>query len=420
MNSRERINAALNHKTPDKLPVDFGGTPTSGVHAGIVYKLRQYFELDNPGTPVKIIEPYQMLGEVKDDLKQVMGIDVKEISGSGTMFGFKKEYWKPFELWDGTPLLVPGEFNTEKNPDGTIYQYAEGDREYNPSAVMPKKGYFFDSIIRQKLFAENELDPKDNTEEFNILSDFDLSYIGSITEEGYKNTEFALTGNVVSSSFGDIALVPGPMLKDPKGIRDITEWYISTHIRKDYVKKVFEIQCEIAIENYRRIYNLIGDKLSVVFVSGTDFGAQDRLFASPDSYREIYKPFHLKVNNWIHENTGWKCFIHTCGSIKELIPDLIEAGFDIVNPVQISAAGMDPEKLKKEYGKYLTFWGGGVDTQKTLAVGSPAEVKDQVRRMIDIFNKDGGFVFSTVHNIQANVPLENVIAMIEAIKESRK
>ncbi|MHB1346106.1 MAG: uroporphyrinogen decarboxylase family protein [Candidatus Humimicrobiaceae bacterium] len=420
MNSRERINTALNHKTPDKLPVDFGGTPTSGIHAGIVYKLRQYFGLDKPGTPVKIIEPYQMLGEVKDDLKQVMGIDVKEISGPGTMFGFKKEYWKPFELWDGTPLLVPGKFNTEKNPDGTIYQYAEGDRGYNPSAVMPKKGYFFDSIIRQKHFAETELDPKDNTEEFNILSNFDLSFIGSITEAEYRNTEFALIGNVVSSSFGDIALVPGSMLKDPKGIRDITEWYISTHIRKDYVKKVFETQCEIAIENYSRIYNLIADKLSVVFVSGTDFGAQDRLFASTDSYREIYKPFHLKVNNWIHENTGWRCFIHTCGSIKELIPDLIEAGFDIVNPVQISAAGMDPEKLKKEYGRYLTFWGGGVDTQKTLAVGSPAEVKDQVKRMIDIFNKDGGFVFSTVHNIQANVPLENVIAMIEVIKESRK
>jgi uroporphyrinogen-III decarboxylase len=190
--------------------------------------------------------------------------------------------------------------------------------------------------------------------------------------------------------------------------------------RKDYVKKVFEIQCEIAIENYRRIHSLVGDKITAVFVSGTDFGTQDRLFSSVDTYRQLFKPFHFKVNNWIHENTGWKSFIHTCGAIKELLQEFIEAGFDIINPVQISATGMDPYKLKKEYGKFLTFWGGGVDTQKTLALGSAAEVKEQVKKMIGIFNNDGGFVFSTVHNIQANVPIENVIAMIETIKQNRQ
>jgi hypothetical protein len=226
LNSRERIVSALNHRTPDKLPVDFGGTSTSGIHASVVYKLRQYFGLDQPGTPVKIIEPYQMLGEVKDDLKQVMGVDVVNISGPGTFFGFKKEDWKPWRLWDGTSLLVPGKFNTVINNDGSFYQYAEGDKNYPPAAVLPKSGYFFDSLRRQKPLKEGELNPYDNTEEFQHLSIDDLKYISDDTEDKYKNTEYALIGSVAASGFGDIAFIPGPMLKEPKGIRDVAEWYI--------------------------------------------------------------------------------------------------------------------------------------------------------------------------------------------------
>jgi len=419
LNSRERINTTLNHKTPDKLPVDFGGTTTTGIHVSVVYKIRQYYGLDEPGTPVKVIEPYQMLGEVKDDLKDIIGIDVISASGPNNFFGFKNEGWKPWQLWDGTPVLVPEKFNIEINENGSVYQYAQGDKNYPPCAVMPNKGYFFDSLNRQKPFNEKDLDPIDNTEEFKYLGDDDLEYIKQDTERKYSNSSYAIVGTLVSSGFGDIALVPGPSLKDPKGIRDVTEWYISTMTRKEYIKKVFEKQCEIAIENYKKIFTAIGNKLSAVFVSGTDFGTQDRLFSSIENYRELFKPYHIKINTWIHENTDWKTFIHSCGAIKELLPDLIDAGFDIVNPVQISAAGMEPATLKREFGKYITFWGGGVDTQKTLAIGDEKDVKEQVKQMIEIFNKDGGYVFSTVHNIQANVPINNVIAMFDVIKQYR-
>jgi len=419
LNSRERINTTLNHKTPDKLPVDFGGTTTTGIHVSVVYKIRQYYGLDEPGTPVKVIEPYQMLGEVKDDLKDIIGIDVISASGPNNFFGFKNEGWKPWQLWDGTPVLVPEKFNIEINENGSVYQYAQGDKNYPPCAVMPNKGYFFDSLNRQKPFNEKDLDPIDNTEEFKYLGDDDLEYIKQDTERKYSNSSYAIVGTLVSSGFGDIALVPGPSLKDPKGIRDVTEWYISTMTRKEYIKKVFEKQCEIAIENYKKIFTAIGNKLSAVFVSGTDFGTQDRLFSSIENYRELFKPYHIKINTWIHENTDWKTFIHSCGAIKELLPDLIDAGFDIVNPVQISAAGMEPATLKRQFGKYITFWGGGVDTQKTLAIGDEKDVKEQVKQMIEIFNKDGGYVFSTVHNIQANVPINNVIAMFDVIKQYR-
>jgi len=419
MNSRERIKNVLEHNQPDKLPVDFGSSPVTGMHVHIVYKLRQYYGLDKPSTPVKVIEPFQMLGEIANDLKEIIGVDVANLESKGTFFGYKKENWKEWTLWDGTPVLVPELFNTDVNPDGSVFQYAEGNKSYPPSSKMPKGGYFFDSIIRQKPLKEEDLNPLDNTEEFKVLTESNLEYIKTEANKIYYNTNYAILGVVASSGFGDIAFIPGPMLPDPKGIRDIEEWYISTVTRKEYLKKVFHIQCEIAIENYKKVYDAVGDKIAVVYISGTDFGTQDRLFSSIDSYKELIKPFQLKINNWIHENTSWKCFIHSCGAIFELMPELIDAGFDVFNPVQISARGMEPEKLKRTYGKYVTFWGGGIDTQKTLAFGSTNDVRNETERLINIFNKDGGFVFSAVHNIQCNVPIENIVAMIEVIRKYR-
>jgi uroporphyrinogen-III decarboxylase len=163
----------------------------------------------------------------------------------------------------------------------------------------------------------------------------------------------------------------------------------------------------------------VGDKFQVVFVSGTDFGTQRGLFCSLDSYRRLFKPFHRAVNDCIHRRTCWKTFVHTCGAVAKLVPDLIEAGFDVLNPVQCSAEGMDARQLKKEFGRDLVFWGGGVDTQTTLPFGAPEDVYRQVRERIDIFAPGGGFVFNSVHNVQSNVPLENMLAMFRAIRDSR-
>ena len=420
MNSKERVLKTLKHEEPDKLPVDFGSTSTTGIHVSVVYKLRQYYGLDDPSTPVKVIEPYQMLGEIDNDLKAILETDVVGLEGKKTFFGYPKEKWKEWKLFDGTPVLVPELFNTEENEDGSIYQYAEGDKSYPPSAKMPKDGFFSDSIIRQKTIDENKLDPKDNLEEFRILDDEDISYLKKELIRINKENNYATIGMIANSGFGDIAFVPGPMLKDPNGIRDIEEWYISTLTRKDYIKKVFDGQLEIALENYRIVNEAMGDLINIIYVSGTDFGAQRGLFISKNSYNELYKPFHKKVNDWIHDNTNWKTFIHSCGGVFELIPDLIEAGFDILNPVQINAAGMNPRKLKSEYGKYITFWGGGIDTQTTLPLVTPVDVKKQVKELVEIFSPGGGFVFNTVHNIQANVPIKNIIAMIEVLQEYRK
>ena len=419
MNPRERVKQAIMHKQPDKLPVDFGGMLGTGINVSIIYKLRQKLGMDTYGTPVKVIEPYQMLGEIGDDLKDYIGIDTAALLGSKNFFGFENTDWKEWKLWDGTPILVPGKFNTKEEKDGSNYMYAQGDTSYPPAAKMPYKGYYFDLIMRQEKINEEKLNLEGNLEEFTLIPDEELAYIKREAEFLYKNTDKSIVASLVLSGFGDIALVPGPTLKEPRGIRDITEWYISLVSRKEYIRKIFDYQCDKAIENYKKIFNTIGNVIDVVFVTGTDFATQNGLFISKDSYIELFKPFHLKVNNWIHENTDWASFVHSCGAVEPLIGEFINAGFDILNPVQISTKNMDPKKLKSDYGKYITFWGGGVDTQKTLPFGSPKEVREEVKYLIEIFSTYGGYVFNSVHNIQANTPIDNVIAMIEAIQEFR-
>ena len=220
-------------------------------------------------------------------------------------------------------------------------------------------------------------------------------------------------------AFGDIALVPATWRKQTRGIRDIQEWYMSLIMRPDYIYQVFEKQCKIALKNVELLAKAIGHHAQVVFVSGTDFGTQNSLFLDVKTYRLLFKPFQKAINDKIHELTDWKIFIHSCGAIYDLIPDLIEAGFDVLNPVQVSAIGMDAKRLKAEFGNDLAFWGGGVDTQKTLPFGTPEEVHRKVRERIDIFSEGGGYVFNTIHNILSNVPVENILAMFRAVNDAR-
>jgi uroporphyrinogen-III decarboxylase len=224
-------------------------------------------------------------------------------------------------------------------------------------------------------------------------------------------------GNFGGTGLGDIALVPAMNLKAPKGIRDVTEWYVSTVARSDLVHSIFQKEVDIALENLKRINASFGDKIDVIFICGTDFGTQDSTFCSPDTFNELYRPYYRKVNDWVHANTPWKTFKHCCGSIPNFIPLFIEAGFDIINPVQASAKGMDPAWLKKEFGKDIVFWGGGVNTQATLPFGTPEQVRAEVLERLRIFSPGGGFVFDAIHNVQALTPTANIVAMLDAVKE---
>lgn len=415
LTSRERVHLALSHQEADRVPLDLGASPVTGMQVDTVYQLRQALGLDAPGTPVKIVEPYQMLGEIKPDLMDALGIDVIGLGKPSTMFGYRNEGWKPWTTFASTPVLVPAGFNTEPDKNGEILMYPEGDRSVPPSGRMPKGGFYFDSIPRQLPLDDNKLSLEDNLEEFGPISNADLAYLEREAERIWTQTDKAVLANFGGTAFGDIALVPGPWLKHPKGIRDVEEWYVSTVTRRDFIYKIFERQGEIGIKNLEQIHGVVGNRVTAVFLSGTDFGQQTGPFVSPRAYRDLFKPFNKVVNDWVHKHTTWKTFIHSCGSVRALIPDFIEAGFDILNPVQCSAAGMAPEELKKEFGGQVTFWGGGVDTQQTLPFGTVEDVRKEVSARLKIFGKGGGYVFNTTHNVQAGVPIENVLAMYETV-----
>ena len=419
MTSRERLQCALNHQQPDRVPVDFGSTAVTGIHVSALTRLRRAV-LGDPAYRVKVIEPYQMLGEVDAELRAALGVDVVSPIPRSTLFGIPNEGWKPFTLFDGTEVLVPEQFNLTTNADGDWLIYPEGDRTAPPSGRMPKGGYFFDTIIRQDPIDEDRLNPADNLEEFGPLSADQLQWYQQQVPQSADGEGLGVMLPMPGTAFGDIALVPAPWMKHPKGIRDVEEWYISTVARRDYVMAVFEQQCAIGLENIQALTALLGDRVDALFVSGSDFGTQRGPFISVPTYRELFKPFHQRVNQLIHQRSQWKTFIHSCGSVYELLPDFIEAGFDILNPVQCSAANMDARTLKREFGRQLTFWGGGANTQQTLPFGTPDEVYREVRERIEIFGEGGGFVFDTVHNIQGNTPTANLLAMFRALRDSGK
>lgn len=414
MNSRERVQTALAHRAPDRIPVDCGSTAVTGIHVSCVAALRAYLGL--PQHPVKVIEPYQMLGEVETDLKDALGIDVEGLLARNTLFGFPNEGWREYRLPWGQIVLVPEGFQTTTDTNGDLLIYPQGDRTAPPSGRMPVGGYFFDTIIRQPPIDEDRLDPADNLEEFQPVSDADLAHLRR-SLDALAASPRAIIATFGGTALGDIALVPAPFLKHPKGIRDVEEWYITTLTRQDYVHTIFERQTETALQNLARIHAVVGDRVDAVFTCGTDFGTQTSSFCSVETFRTLYAPYYRRINDWIHQHTRWKIFKHSCGAVEPFLDPLIEVGFDIINPVQCSAAGMDPVRLKAKYGDRLTFWGGGVDTQKTLPFGTPAQVREEVLRRCEVFGRGGGFVFNAVHNIQAGTPVENIAAMFNAVRE---
>ena len=414
MTSKERVLASLHHREPDAVPVDFGSTAVTGIHVNALAGLRDRYGLEK--LPVKVYEPYQMLGFVEEDLKKVMGIDVEGIPAPETLFGFRNEDWKTYRLDSGLEVLVSAHFRTTKAPNGETLIYPKGDLSAPPSGRMPRNGFFFDTIVRQDPIDDARLNPEDNLEEFGPISPRDLDYFAA--EAGRAGT----TGRAVmatfgGTAFGDIALVPAPFLKHPKGIRDIEEWYVSTVTRQDYIHRIFSRQAEVALQNLEKIRTVVGDRVDAVFVCGTDLGTQQSQFCSIDAFRKLYFPYYKMVNDWVHRKTNWKTFKHSCGAVEPLIESFIEAGFDILNPVQVTAAGMEASNLKKKYGGRIVFWGGGVDTQTTFAFGTPDEVRDQVLRRMEVLAPGGGFIFNAVHNIQATTPIANIVAMIDAVKE---
>lgn len=415
MNSRERLIAALNHQTPDRLPIDLGATSQTGINASSLYQLRKALALDSHR--LKITEPAQLLGEVEQDLLDLLGVDVVGLWNTTNFFGYKDENWKEWAMDDGTPVFMGGGFTYDVDSQGRKLVYPQGDRTAEYSGMLPKGGSFFDSVDRAHFdfdLDEEDLTPlEDFKDDFAVATDEEARYWEKKSIELYENTEYGIVGMLGGGALGDAAIIPGPAVKHPRGIRRVDDWLMAHAMYPDYIKAVFRYQTDIMLKNLEIYRQAVGDRIQVIWISGTDFGNQRAGMMSLNTFRELYKPFYKEINDWVHKNTSWKTFYHTCGAIYDFLDDFADMGLDCLNPLQLSANGMDPVKIKENYGDKFTFWGGGVDTQNTLPFGTPDEVRRQVRERIDILGKNGGYVFNTIHNIVANVPPENLIAMYE-------
>jgi len=416
MNSRERLQATINHQQPDRVCLDLGATWVTGISATAYARLRASLGL--PDEAPKVHEPYQLLGYVDEDVRQALGVDVVGLWGRSTIFGFKNEGWKPWKLQDGTDVQISKKFEYIEDSNGDILVYPEGDRNAKPSGRLPKGGYYFDAIVRQQPIDEDNLDPNDWADSFGLYDDEDLAQFEREAESVHQETDYGMVMNFGQGGLGDIAFVPGENLVEPKGLRDPNLWYEYLLLEPEYIMGIYELQTKAAIKNMKLLHQAVGEKLDAIIISGTDFGGQNGLLISPDTFRTLWKPFYKQMNDWVHENTTWKTFYHTDGAMTLLMEDFIEMGVDIINPVQCSATGMEAQNFKDTYGDRLTVWGGGVDTQKTLPFGTPEEVYEEVSERIQIFNEGGGFVFNNIHNIQAPTPAENMVSMFKAVKNS--
>lgn len=417
MTSRERILATIHHRQPDRIPIDFGATGQTGISVCAMKRLRDYLGL--PQKDLDVFEIIQMLGVVDEDLRRMMQSDVigmnhPEDSLGVPYTGKKKEFTMP----DGTKCMVNAGNEWDILPDGSTRMYPQGDRSAPPSIHMPAGGYFFDIIDRAPEYDEDNLTPREDFKNFfSVMSDETARYYEKESTRLFTETEYGIIGNLGGAGFGDPGAMPAPFEKHPQGIRKFDEWCMAQALYPEYVHEVFEMQTEFMLKNLEIYKQACGDKIQICWVSGTDFGTQNAEFMSTPMFQDLYKPYYQRVCGWIHENTSWKTFFHTCGCVVNLLDDFVEMGMDIINPVQLSARGMDAKMLKDKYGDKLVFWGGGVDTQATLPQGTPEEVAAQVLERLPILSAGGGYVFNPIHNIVGDTRAENIWAAFKAVHD---
>jgi len=396
MNSRERVLAAINHQQPDRVPIDFGGTRQSGIAASTYHRLKQRLGIN---TPTRVYDLYQMLAEIEEPLLERFGADVIGLNRPAVAFGIRNENWKPWRLFDGTPVEVPGGFQPEIEPEGgLLLRHPDG----TPMARMPKGGFYFDRL--DKYPGAAHADPENL--EVPMLSTEDCDHLGAQAEAYYENTDRAIIA----------AVGPPYELFFGLGTGDFPGWMITLATEPAYVRALYERLTVAWLENLRRFYAAVGDRVHILQFND-DLGTQDAPFLSPKMFRELIMPYYRRGLDWVHRHTRMKVFMHNDGAIFSLIPALIEMGVDILNPVQTTARGMDPVKLKQQFGERLVFWGGACDCQGTLAFGTPADVAREVEENVRIFAPGGGYVLASVHNIQAGVPPENIVALFDAAYE---
>jgi len=405
MTSRERVLAALEHREPDRVPLDLGGSFVTSIHAVALDDLRKHLGLQQ--RPVKIVDAYQMLGEVEMDVVERLHLDCLPVEPPVLTMGLRRENWKPWRLMDGREVLVPGDFEVQVTPEGDWLFTAPGSGSAVPTHRMPRHGYYFDTLGETAWHMDWTPPPlSEMARQFEgaLVHDGDLAHMAEQAARLRRTTDKAL----ILNCWG---------LLGPRYVGTLTDFWCLLASDPKYVRGLFDLAAEVGVRNLERMWEAIGEDIDVVVISGLDFGTQKAEWFSRDTFLEVYLPCLQVHYEWIRANTTWKSFEHSCGSAAKIIGDMAAAGLDAFNPVQTSAAGMDPAWLKETCGDRLTFWGGGSETQSTLPFGSPEQVRAEVAERIRIFAPGGGFVYCPIHNIQPNTPPENIVAAYDAAHE---
>lgn len=409
MTSRERVLAALNHIEPDRIPVDLGAHRSSGMAAIAYHKLRRHLGL--PDKIVRVYDMVQQLAIVDEDVLDLFGVDCIEM---GRGFLLEDSDWKPWVLPDGTPCEIP--YYIELEHQGEHWLLLDGDR--TEVGIMKTGSLYFEQTLYPLMERGIE---NDHFEDLELMLGRQMwsaiAHPGAhlkMDDAGLSEMTLRAKALRESTDRAIVGLFGGNMFEIPQMLYRMDHYLLATGLYPDKVAELSEKLYEIHLKNLELWMSAVGPYIDVVLF-GDDLGGQQGPLIGPDAYREFYKPYHKKLWGRAKELADVKVQLHCCGGIYELIDDLIDAGLDAFNPVQISCRGMDPEVLKREFGDRITFWGGGCDTQNILPLATPKEIASHVREMTSILSPGGGFVFQQVHNILANVAPENVVAMMEAI-----
>lgn len=400
LNSRQRVRTALEHKEPDMVPVDFGGMRSTGISAMAYNRLKEHLNINKGVT--KLYDVFQQLAEPEEEVLRIMGADVVQLHRYEPSFGINISRWKDGILPDGSKCIVPYDFNPLLNENGDMDLISEG----KVIARMPKGGLYFDMMHfpYKDVTCIDDIDKMPLTE----ISDEELSYLKAQAKKLYTKTSYAIL-----ASFGGNILEAGQL------DWGYEKFFMEMALNPDLIHYYLERKTQAYMRDLEKMLGAVGQYIDVIQF-GDDLGTQENPQISTQMYREVIKPYHCRQYQFVRNNYPQvKVFLHSCGAISDLIPDLIDAGVQILNPIQLSARNMDAASLKKKYGKDLAFWGGGANTQTTVTFGRIKDIEKEVKELMEIFAPGGGFVFTQIHNIQADIPPEKVMAIYNTANKYR-
>ncbi len=404
MTSRDRVWKAIHFEEADRVPIDIGATKVTGICIDAYVDLVNYLGFDL-GLP-KVYEQFGMLARVEEAVRRRLHCDVIELENPSEAWGLENRNWKPWKTGLGNDVLMPGNFNPVIDERG--YTCIRDSQGVN-LAHMPPRGLYFERACVTTLSEESvKMAPEVWKRSIPLYSDEHLRELEKTARQLHANTGYSIHGGFLKGMLGSNGIFAG---------HTISDWLCMLMTDRDYAFSILQATAERTVENLKIYLQAVGDYIDTIFMSGTDFGTQKGELFRPEIFRELYVPNMKLANDYVHEHSKAKTFYHSCGSNFNLMEYFIEAGVDIFNPVQTTAANMDPVELKKRFGDRIVFWGGGVDTQTVLPNGTVEEVRNQVKERIRAFAAGGGFVFSQVHNIQYGVLPQNIVGMADAVLE---